>query len=182
MKVSDADILIVPGLGGSGPDHWQSRWQSKLPNARRIELADWDAPDPSAWARAIEAAAAVGERPIVLVSHSLGSVASAMAAPALAGRNVRGAFLVTPPSAERLAGAGFAGPTTWWPRAPLPFASIVVASRDDPWAAFADSEKLAAQWGSTLADAGACGHLNAESGHGPWPEGLIRFAGFLRAL
>ena len=30
MRTSDCEILIVPGLTNSGPDHWQSRWEGKL--------------------------------------------------------------------------------------------------------------------------------------------------------
>jgi predicted alpha/beta hydrolase family esterase len=42
MRTSDADLLIVPGLGGSGPDHWQTRWEQKLSTARRVEQSDWE--------------------------------------------------------------------------------------------------------------------------------------------
>ena len=45
MRSSDCDNLIIPGLGGSGPVHWQTRWQEKLSTARRVEQADWDRPD-----------------------------------------------------------------------------------------------------------------------------------------
>ena len=41
---------------------------------------------------------------------------------------------------------------------------------------------MAKAWNVELVDAGASGHLNDESGHGPWPEGLMRFAGFLKSL
>ena len=44
------------------------------------------------------------------------------------------------------------------------------------------AEKLAGLWGATLVDAGETGHINAASGHGPWPEGLLQFGKFLRAL
>lgn len=27
MKANQLDILIVPGYKGSGPDHWQTRWE-----------------------------------------------------------------------------------------------------------------------------------------------------------
>lgn len=42
---SGASVLIVPGLGGSGPEHWQSIWQVRNPNYRRVEQQDWDEPD-----------------------------------------------------------------------------------------------------------------------------------------
>jgi predicted alpha/beta hydrolase family esterase len=35
---------------------------------------------------------------------------------------------------------------------------------------------------AAIVDAGDAGHVNTESGHGPWPEGLMRFAGFLKQL
>jgi predicted alpha/beta hydrolase family esterase len=38
---------------------------------------------------------------------------------------------------------------------------------------------FAAAWGATLIDAGDAGHLNPDSGHGPWPEGLLLFARLL---
>jgi predicted alpha/beta hydrolase family esterase len=59
---------------------------------------------------------------------------------------------------------------------------VLVASRDDPYSSFADSEGLAGHWGAKLIDAGAAGHINAESGHGPWPEGLLQFAAFMKQL
>jgi predicted alpha/beta hydrolase family esterase len=64
MRVSDLDILIVPGLGGSGPDHWQSRWAQKLSTARLIEQEDWLQPEREAWVanilREIDAARRAG--------------------------------------------------------------------------------------------------------------------------
>ena len=44
-SILDFRILIVPGLHGSGPDHWQSRWQRLYPYFERIEQAQWDVPD-----------------------------------------------------------------------------------------------------------------------------------------
>ena len=42
--------------------------------------------------------------------------------------------------------------------------------------------KSPAVWGSFLVDAGESGHINADSGHGPWPEGTMVFAQFLGRL
>ncbi|MFM2443489.1 MAG: hypothetical protein RJB09_675, partial [Pseudomonadota bacterium] len=68
------------------------------------------------------------------------------------------------------------------PRAPLPFPTLLVASRNDPLADYAANEDLAKAWGAALLDAGEAGHINMDSGHGPWPEGLMSFAGFLNRL
>lgn len=182
MKTSDVDILIVPGLGGSGPDHWQTRWERQLSTARRVHQPDWDAPDREAWADRLVEAVAASTRPVVLVAHSLGVITAAHAAPRIAGR-VAGAFLVAAPDIDEPARIPEAdleyGPL---PLEPLPFPSVLIASRTDPYCDFARAESIAQAWGAAFVDAGDSGHLNTVSGFGPWPEGLMRFAGFLKAL
>jgi len=187
MRASEADILVIPGLGGSGPDHWQSRWEAKIPAVRRVVQADWDNPRLDAWRQHIVEEVARAERPVVLVAHSLGALAAVHAAPFLAkgatSGKVKGGFLVAPPSVEVLAKMDAIDPAfLTLPGEPLPFPALVIASRDDPYASFADSEELARLLGAELIDAGFSGHINSESGHGPWPEGVLRFAGFLKTL
>jgi predicted alpha/beta hydrolase family esterase len=58
------------------------------------------------------------------------------------------------------------------PLEPLPFASIVVSSDNDPYVALDRAREYAAAWGSTLHVLPGAGHINAASGHGPWPEGF----------
>ena len=62
-----------------------------------------------------------------------------------------------------------------YPREPLPFPSLTIASRNDPFCAFEVAEDIAAAWGSLFIDAGEAGHINADSGTGPgrkarWPS------------
>jgi predicted alpha/beta hydrolase family esterase len=183
MKTSDCSILIVPGYTNSGTDHWQSRWERQLSTARRIEQESWDSPIKDQWIQRIVRDVEKARQPVVLVGHSLGVVAIAHAAPLLPKGRVQGAFLVSMPDVER---PGFIpaidrafAPI---PRDPLPFPSILVASRTDPHCDYEKAEDMAYSWGSAIVDAGDAGHLNTESGHGPWPEGLMRFAGFLKKL
>ncbi len=181
MRISDFDILIIPGLGDSGPDHWQSRWEAKLSTASRVVQRNWQNPRLEDWTTRIVGAVEAATRPVLFVAHSLGVTAVVHAAPRLPKDVVRGAFLVAPPADSVLleaAGPGF----TPLPRAPLPFPSLLVASRNDPYAPFEESEEISYAWGSRLLDAGEAGHLNADSGHGPWPEGLMSLAGFLKQL
>lgn len=181
MKTADCDILIIPGWGGSGPGHWQSRWQNRLSTARRVEQRDWQHPDRDAWVSAIGLAVGAARRPVVAVAHSLGVAALVHAAPYV-GRRIRAAFMVALPDVERddmpAALASFRG----LPVDPLPFPSMLVASRDDPYCSFERADEFAAAWGSDFLDAGFSAHINAESGHGPWPEGLTRFATLLRRI
>lgn len=183
MRSSDADILIVPGLGNSGAEHWQTRWQTNLSTARRVEQDEWDAPQRDAWVASIVAAVDAAARPVVIVAHSLGCVAVAHAAADFPPGRVRGALLVTPPSARSIRTiAAIDQAFVPLPIDPLPFPSLLVASQTDPHASAAEAEEIAGLWGAHLLDAGDAGHINAESGHGPWPEGLMRFAAFLSRL
>ena len=182
MRTSDVDIIIVPGLGGGSPDHWYSRWEQKLPTARRVVQADWHNPSLESWTRNLVEAVEAATRPVVLVAHSLGVMTVAHAADRIAERIV-GAFLVAPPSAAVLHTLDGVDPAfADVPRDALPFPAVLIASRDDSYASYAESSALAEAWHADFVDAGTSGHLNDESGHGPWPEGLMRFAGFLKSL
>jgi predicted alpha/beta hydrolase family esterase len=183
MRTSDCDILIVPGLGNSGPDHWQTRWERQLSTARRVEQASWDEPLREHWVARIVTEVDRAARPVVLVAHSLGVVAVAHAASVLPASKVRGAFLVGLPDVDDKDAVpdsvlNFAP----IPRDPFPFPSVLIASRSDPYCDYVKAEDSAYAWGSVIVDAGNAGHINTESGHGPWPEGLMRFAGFLKRL
>ena len=182
MKVADADILFIPGFGGSGPDHWQSRWEQKLSSARRLGGIDFESRDPRVWTEAIKSEIDSAEKPVVLVAHSLG-VAGAVAASKAATGRVAGGFFVAPPdfSSERAKEMelGDFGP---YPRLPLAFPSFVLASRNDPFGTYDHAGDLANAWGAFLLDCGEAGHINAESGQGPWPEGTMVFAQFLSRL
>ena len=182
MKVKDADILIVPGYTNSGPDHWQSRWESHLSTARRVIQAEWSKPVREDWTATVAAAVNEAEKPVVIVAHSLG-VATVVQAVGDFRNRIAGAFLVAPPDVAnpsiRPKHLMTFGP---YPCDPLPFPSVVIASRNDPYSAFEVAEDNAAAWGSLFIDAGERGHINAESGHGPWPEGSLTFAKFLSQL
>lgn len=169
---SGRPVLIVPGLGGSEPAHWQSHWQRALPGAARVEQADWERPELSAWLAS--ASRTVSQTPgAILVAHSLGCVLAAhLAAQGLAA-SVAAALLVAPadveadgPARRRL--ASFAP----LPLERLPFPSTVVTSADDPYAALARSRLFARRWGADFVDLGQAGHINVAAGFGPWPEGL----------
>ncbi len=64
-------------------------------------------------------------------------------------------------------------------REPLPFPSVVVASCNDTFCDYQAAHDMATCWGSLLIDAGNQGHINATSGHGHLPEGLMAFSKFL---
>ncbi|HSS52465.1 MAG TPA: alpha/beta fold hydrolase [Thermoanaerobaculia bacterium] len=163
-------VLIVPGLWNSGPHHWQSVWSAAEPGFRRVEQTEWESPACGDWVAALEAAVADAGPQVVIAAHSLGCVTVAHWA-AETGLKIHGAFLVAPADVEGLIYPK--GPTGFrpMPMATLPFPSILVASEDDPWIKPSRARQLAEAWGSRLVNIGAAGHVNTESGHGPWPEG-----------
>jgi predicted alpha/beta hydrolase family esterase len=182
MKIKDADILIVPGYTNSGPDHWQSRWQAKLSTARRVEQAEWSKPVREDWTAVMADAVNQATKPVVIIAHSLGVPTAIQAIPGFR-KLVAGAFLVAPPDVAnptiRPKHLMTFGP---YPRDPLPFPSVTIGSRNDPYSELGVAEDIAAAWGSLFIDAGEAGHINADSGFGPWPEGSVAFARFLSRL
>lgn len=167
-------VLTVPGLNGSGPAHWQTLWEQTRPDTVRVDLGMWHTPHRNSWVTKLDQAIRRAQTPVVLAAHSLGCIAVAWWAelsPQLPNWPVVGALLVAPADVDRGEAPaeikGFA-PT---PRLRLPFPSLVVASTDDPWVGLDHARGLAGDWGSHFVDAGARGHLNADSGLGEWREG-----------
>jgi predicted alpha/beta hydrolase family esterase len=164
--------LVVPGFKGSGPRHWQTYFESVDSSFRRIEQRDWFQPDMPEWIDTLDRAVAqYPSEQVVLVGHSLGCLTIAAWAERY-GRAVKAAFLVAPPDAEVLHRALDRVLLHPVPERPLPFPSVVVASTNDPWASFDRVERYARAWGSRLINAGAAGHINEDSGHFEWTQGL----------
>ena len=171
--------LLLPGVGNSGPDHWQSRWLALHPDFHRVLQDDWDRPDLDAWCRNLEAAVHDAPSPVILVAHSLGCLLAAHWAERTS-LLVRGALLVAPPDPVSAVfppeAAGF-GPV---PLYRLPFPTILVASSNDPYATPEFSKQCATAWGSRLVEAGPLGHINAASRLGEWRQGLRLYEELLR--
>jgi predicted alpha/beta hydrolase family esterase len=171
---------MIPGIGGSGPDHWQSLWQAELGAAAdRIAPRSWDEPDLDDWLSQITARASAGT---ILVTHSLGCLAAAHWL--TGGRDLRGvvgAFLVAPPDPD---GPEFPEAATAFtaPPAALPVPAVVVGSENDPYCTEARTRQFAAAWRAPYVSVGTVGHVNAESGVGRWPQGRGMLAGFVDGL
>ena len=59
---------------------------------------------------------------------------------------------------------------------------IVVASTNVPWVRLSSAAYWADCWGSRLDPIGPAGHINTDSGHGPWPEGLVMFTRLMQRI
>lgn len=167
-------VLTIPGLNNSGPYHWQTLWEEKRGDCARVDLGSWASPNRNAWVSRLDAAIREANGPVVLAAHSLGCLAVAWWGALQSqpyGWPVVGALLVAPPDCDRMETpetiGGF-GPT---PRVHLPFPSILVASRNDPYIFFERAHSMGKNWGSAIVDAGHCGHINADSDLDDWPFG-----------
>jgi predicted alpha/beta hydrolase family esterase len=163
-------VLILPGWLNSGPQHWQSLWERDHPEFRRVQQRDWETPLLADWVARLDDAVVHTSTPPVLVAHSLGCVTVAHWAEKHS-RRIHGALFVAPTDLSRPevpdALAGFR---------PIPmkrfsFPSILVASTSDPWLSVKRAREIAYAWDSRLENAGDAGHINADSGFGPWPTG-----------
>jgi len=171
-----AAFLILHGLGGSGPGHWQRWLHDRLTQDGRAvvfpELPDPETPDPAAWRREVLGALARldGNDPIV-ICHSLSCITWLSVAHELS-RPVQRAALVAPPSlgsglpelepffpvtasAQDVAGA--AGHTR------------LVCSDDDPYCPEGAAALYGAPLGLPVDLLPGRGHLNVRAGFGPWP-------------
>src|SRR6185369_7997060 len=128
-SMQPASVLILPGLGNSGPNHWQTHWQTEH-GYRRVEQANWDRPGLKDWLANLHAAVSTAESGVVLVAHSLACSLVAHYAKSIPER-VLGAFLVSPADVEsarrtkRAASRPFRSlpcpsPPTWWPALTIP--------------------------------------------------------------
>jgi len=165
-------VLILPGWQGSGPLHWQSRWE-RSHGFVRVEQDDWLWPKRGDWMARLDEVLLESPRRALLVAHSLGcQLVAAWAAHSRHTAQVQAALLVAPADVER--------PEmppqlcVWRPivRQRLPFPALAVVSEDDPFCAHAAAERMAQDWGCGLHTIGRFGHINADSGLGDWPEGL----------
>jgi len=142
-----------------------------LPDTHRVEQADWETTCLSEWAaRVRQGIDAIGEA-VWIVAHSFGCLA-AVTAGFNRPERIRGALLVAPADPDR-----FGEPIALLEER-LAFPSLVVASSNDPWVKSSAAERWAGQWGCAYLNIGKAGHINVDSGHGPWPQGKALFQEF----
>jgi uncharacterized protein len=176
MAAAEPTIVIVPGLRDHVPDHWQTLLGEQLPGSITVPRMTADKLSCAAWVEQIERTLAAVCGPVILVAHSGGVMMIAHWAQQYR-RPIHGALLAAPADLESPLPEGY--PTVdalqqngWLPipRSRLPFPSVVAASANDPLGRYGRIAQLAADWGSTLVDIGAVGHLNPAAGFGEWPR------------
>lgn len=169
--MKSVDVLVLPGWQSSGPEHWQSRWEAVY-GYQRVEQHDWLRPLRGDWIARLEEVLLEHKTPVTLVAHSLGCLlVAAWAAHSRNPQFVKGAFLVAPGDPANAALQPVLANWSSVDMRTLPFPSLLVASRNDPYCSFERARSFAQAWGATFFDCGTSGHINADSALGAWPEG-----------
>jgi len=168
MSSTAPRIIIVPGWRNSSPEHWQSLWAQTLPNVERVEQNDWLTPKREDWVRVLEDLILSRPEPVIVVAHSLGCITTTHLGAEAAAR-IRSALLVAPADPERRAHLADFAPV---PYQSLPYRSVLVASSNDPYCPIRLAGAYARAWGSEFVRLQNAGHINVDSGYGPWPLGF----------
>lgn len=158
-------LLIIPGLRDSGVTHWQSWLQQQYRDARRVVQRDFSQPDLPRWAERIRSTldAAPAETEWIAVAHSFGCLALARHLADHPDSPIRQALLVAPAEPDKF------GLAELLPQRRLGRPLTLIASQNDPWMSAASAQRWAGRWGASFTNLGHVGHINSESGFGPFP-------------
>lgn len=182
MRTSETDLILVPGAPPSDR-HWIARWWRNLSTAKLVTPPPGVQDLSAEWHAELLAAVSACTRPRVVIGHGLGATLTAAAGNALAQMPVAGAVLVAPHDVDAAAHLGANADTAAESGfSPPGFPILCIAPRNNPHCRFARAEAMAAALEAQLVDAGDTGTLDDASGHGPWPEGLLRLGRFLKRL
>ena len=177
-----SNVLVVSGLWDSGPQHWQTQWQKDHPDWSKVAHRDFAAPERDEWVAELDAAIAACDGPPVLLAHSLGCMLVAQWAASGSSLKAAGAMLVAPSDVAAPSYPIDANGFLPIPMTALPFPSLVVCSTDDEYASLDRSHAFARAWDSEIVEIGNAGHINGDSGYGPWPEGFSLLEAFCAKL
>jgi len=164
-RFANFKILIMPGLHGSDHDHWQSAWELWYPEFQRVEQVDWENAELDNWARRLVECATGSSRPVIVVAHSFGCLATVRASILQSGL-IAGALLVAPVDPARF------DVESHLPGSILGIPTMMVASTNDPYMELGSAGKWASRWDSQMVTLQDAGHINVKSGYRSWPRGL----------
>ena len=167
-------VLILHGLYGNTPDHWQSILANDLKKqgvpAAYPELPRKDTPVLAEWLEVFSAQVECF-RPDILVGHSLGVLLILHALDMNPDLRFRKIALVAPPAFN----LPIPEAETFFP---VPDSvirhrteeGILLCSDNDPWCPLDQSRYIEAHLGFFTKRLHGKGHINPEAGFGPWPE------------
>jgi uncharacterized protein len=170
-------FLIIHGLGGSGPDHWQT-WLANELIQRNYPVcyptfSNVHSPDKRIWLEELnEAIRSIPEESeLTVVTHSLGCLLWLHYAASINQQIAKRVILVAPPSPHII----LTEASSFYP-VPLENSDLLQASNEtlfvhssnDPYCSYKHAETYL-KIGLPSITFPNMGHINVESGHGKWP-------------
>ncbi|ALH96510.1 RBBP9/YdeN family alpha/beta hydrolase [Acinetobacter equi] len=170
--------VIVPGVGGSEANHWQSWLQQQLMCCSRVQQKNWNLPILQIWVNeCIKTLEAIQSHDIQIVAHSFGclTTVAALAQHSELNLKVKNIVLVAPANPARFSESGFATSQsnnylTYFQQLKIQVPATLIISENDPWLSFEDANELTKAWHLSPVNLGQVGHINVASGFGPFPE------------
>jgi predicted alpha/beta hydrolase family esterase len=175
-------VLVIPGLHDSGPGHWQTWLQGQYRGAVRVIQKDWHQPELPSWSERITQTLARHDPRTewVAVAHSFGCLAlahhlHAHRASATVPR-IKAALMVAPADPDKFSVRPLL------PTDGLGLPATLIGSETDPWMSITHARLWSDTWGLHFNNLGDAGHINVESGFGPWPLARYKVDQMIRHL
>lgn len=169
--------VIVPGVGGSEHNHWQTWLQRQLKSCSRVQQHHWHQPVLQEWVTQFVKTVQNIQEPIQIVAHSFGclTTVAALAQHPQLNQKIKNLVLVAPANPARFGDAGFARDSQndyqqYFHQLKIQAPVHMIISENDPWLSFQDAMQLAKAWKIKPHNFGQVGHINVASGFGPFPE------------
>ena len=170
--------VIVPGVGGSEYNHWQSILQRQLMSScSRVQQNNWNLPILKGWVAEFVKTVTPIKDDIQIVAHSFGclTTVAALAQHPELNSKVKNLVLVAPANPARFGEAGFARDSqsdyqAYFHQLKILAPTHLIISENDPWLEFQDALQLAKAWNLNPVNLGQVRHINVASGFGAFPE------------
>jgi uncharacterized protein len=165
-------VLILHGWGGSSFPHWQSWLAGELARdygkVSFLKFSDFDEPKLDVWMEELKKELE-DFKPDIVVCHSLANVLWFHLCNAGAVNAVEKLYLVAPPSLT----CEIKELESFFPLNPPSDLNaddvLLVTSTNDPYLSQAQARELRDALGVEMTVIKDAGHINADSGYGPWP-------------
>ncbi|MGG3468254.1 alpha/beta fold hydrolase [Neobacillus pocheonensis] len=174
--MNQKSFLIIHGLGGSGPDHWQS-WLAHDLKQRNFHVcypifSNFDSPNLEIWLEELSSALkTIPENDnLTVITHSLGCVLWLHYAALHNKRIADRVILVAPPSPAFIlpeATSFYPVPLNKTNLSRLSEDTLFVHSTNDPYCSMEDAKQYLNLTLPAVTFPNA-GHINTDSGHGKW--------------
>lgn len=168
--------VIVPGVGGSDENHWQSWLENSVQCSSRVMQDDWNHPVLNQWVKNFYEHIKTIKQPIQIIAHSFGcltTIAALNQYPAIK-HWIDSIILVAPANPLRFNSTGFGTETDNYVELFKQFTinvpTLMIVSENDPWLSYQDALHYASHWNIPFVNQGKAGHINVASGFGYWPQ------------